>query len=53
MRLMKAQVITQFGDPAVFHLIDTPTPSIQPGHVLIKVSATSVNLIYARSCILN
>lgn len=42
---MKAQVITQFGDPSVFRSTDIPTPSLQPGHVLIKVHATSVNQI--------
>src|SRR5665213_1799094 len=40
---MKAQVITQFGDPSVFVEKEVPKPSIQPGHVLIRVKATSVN----------
>src|ERR1700722_13476036 len=42
---MKAQIITQFGDPAVFKLTEMPQPILQPGYVLIKVSATSVNQI--------
>src|SRR4051812_40659049 len=42
---MKAQIITQFGDPSVFQLTDLATPILQPGHVLIKVHATSVNPI--------
>jgi NADPH2:quinone reductase len=42
---MKAQIMTQFGDPSVFQLQDVPVPDLQPGHVLIKVSATSVNQI--------
>lgn len=42
---MKAQVINSFGDPSVFTLIDLPIPEIKPGHVLIKVYATSVNPI--------
>jgi NADPH2:quinone reductase len=45
MPLMKAQIITQFGDPSVFQLQDIPVPDLRPGHVLIKVSATSVNQI--------
>lgn len=42
---MKAQVIHSFGDPSVFTLTDIPTPEVKPGHVLIKVHATSVNPI--------
>lgn len=42
---MKAQIINTFGDPSVFALWDVPKPTLKPGHVLIKVSATSVNQI--------
>lgn len=42
---MKAQVIYSFGDPSVFDSIELPTPVLKPGHVLIKVYATSVNPI--------
>ncbi|MDR3492477.1 MAG: zinc-dependent alcohol dehydrogenase family protein [Gammaproteobacteria bacterium] len=42
---MKAQVITQFGDPSVFKLMDVDKPILKPGHVLLKVFATSVNPI--------
>lgn len=42
---MKAQVIKEFGDPSVFELVDIPKPMLKPGHVLIKVYATSVNQI--------
>lgn len=42
---MKAQIINQFGDPSVFTLTDMEKPSLAPGHVLIKVKATSVNQI--------
>ncbi len=42
---MKAQVINTFGSPSVFILTDLPIPKIKPGHVLIKVQATSVNPI--------
>lgn len=40
---MKAQIIRQFGDPNVFELADMPDPTLQPGHVIIKVHATSIN----------
>ncbi|HEV2614216.1 MAG TPA: zinc-dependent alcohol dehydrogenase family protein [Gammaproteobacteria bacterium] len=40
---MKSMVIKQFGDSNVFEEISLPTPTIKPGHVLIKVKATSVN----------
>ena len=42
---MKAQVINSFGTPEVFQLLDVPTPELKPGHVIIKVQATSVNQI--------
>jgi NADPH2:quinone reductase len=40
---MKVQAIAQFGDPSVFQTMDLPRPEIIPGHVLIRVAATSVN----------
>ncbi len=42
---MKAQVMTQFGDPSVLKLTELPKPALKPGHVIIKVFATSVNQI--------
>jgi len=42
---MKTQLINQFGDPSVFELSEIPKPDLKPGHVLIKVYATSVNQI--------
>jgi len=42
---MKAQTIHSFGDSSVFTMVDIPIPEIKPGHVLIKVHATSVNPI--------
>jgi NADPH2:quinone reductase len=42
---MKAQIIKQFGDSSVFELVDIPKPVLKPGHVLVKVHATSVNQI--------
>ncbi len=40
---MKSIAITQFGDIDVFKEITLPMPVLIPGHVLIKVIATSVN----------
>ncbi len=42
---MKAQIINRFGDPAVFELSNIEKPILKPGHVLIKVLASSVNQI--------
>jgi NADPH:quinone reductase len=42
---MKAQIISHFGDPSVFECVDIAKPVIKPGHVLIRVLATSVNQI--------
>ena len=40
---MRAYAITQYGEPDFFTEIDIPVPELRPGHVLIKVAATSVN----------
>ncbi|MCY1703872.1 zinc-dependent alcohol dehydrogenase family protein [Deinococcus sp. SL84] len=40
---MRAMVITSFGAPEVFQEMQVPRPQIRPGHVLIRVKATSVN----------
>ncbi|WP_126429740.1 zinc-dependent alcohol dehydrogenase family protein [Brevibacillus marinus] len=40
---MKAQVIHSFGDPSVFQTAELPKPEVIPGHVLIRVAASSVN----------
>ncbi|MEW9674160.1 zinc-dependent alcohol dehydrogenase family protein [Ammoniphilus sp. 3BR4] len=40
---MKVQVIRSFGDPSVFQLVELPKPTVTPGHVLIRVAASSVN----------
>lgn len=42
---MKAMIIKQFGTSDVFELAEIPTPIIKPGHVLVKVAATSVNTV--------
>lgn len=40
---MKAQVLTAYGDVTGFELRDVPKPDLQPGHVLVRIAATSVN----------
>lgn len=40
---MKALVIEHFGEPTVFQTADLPIPKVLPGHILIRVAATSVN----------
>lgn len=40
---MEAQVINRFGDSTVFETMDLPKPKAKPGHVVIRVIATSVN----------
>ncbi|MGA8942196.1 MAG: zinc-dependent alcohol dehydrogenase family protein [Thermoactinomyces sp.] len=42
---MRAQVIRQFGSPDVFETVEADRPAILPGHVLIRVAASSVNPI--------
>lgn len=42
---MKAQVINSFGPPSVFELAEIPKPELKPGHIIIKVMATSINPI--------
>ena len=40
---MKAMTITQFGTSNVFEQADIPKPELKPGHILVKVAASSVN----------
>ncbi|MGK0189311.1 MAG: NADPH2:quinone reductase [Verrucomicrobiales bacterium] len=40
---MKAVIIEGFGEPDVFKLVEIPRPDLQPGHVLVRIVATSVN----------
>lgn len=40
---MKVQAIEQFGEPSVFKTMDLPRLDAIPGHVLIRVAASSVN----------
>ena len=40
---MKAMIIRDFGGPEVFESSELPKPEVKPGHVLVRVAATSVN----------
>lgn len=40
---MRAYALTEYGDSGSFENIELPTPELRPGHVLIRVAATSVN----------
>jgi NADPH2:quinone reductase len=42
---MKAQLLQTYGDTPDFRLGDIDVPAIKPGHVLVRVAATSVNPI--------
>lgn len=42
---MKAMVLNSYGVEAVFAPADLPDPTAKPGHVVVKVAATSVNTV--------
>lgn len=42
---MKAMIIQNFGGPEVFQPADIPTPEAQPGQVLVRIAASSVNTV--------
>ncbi len=42
---MKAMILNEYGEKAQFQLTELPKPSVKPGHVVVKVAATSVNTV--------
>ncbi len=40
---MKAMVLNSYGPDSVFEMAEVETPKIKPGHVLVKIAASSVN----------
>lgn len=42
---MKAMVLRDYGDDAEFQLAELPKPHAKAGHVVVRVSATSVNTV--------
>ena len=42
---MEAMIVRSFGGPDVFEHAEIPRPEVQPGHVLVRIAATSVNTV--------
>lgn len=42
---MKAMVLNQYGPDAPFEMTEIPEPVASPGHVVVKIAATSVNTV--------
>ena len=42
---MKAMILRSYGDGSEFRPTQMPRPSAEPGHVLVRVAATSVNTV--------
>ncbi|WP_166425787.1 zinc-dependent alcohol dehydrogenase family protein [Paraglaciecola sp. 20A4] len=42
---MKAMIISEFGDSNVFTAAELAKPALKPGHVLVRIVATSVNTV--------
>ena len=42
---MKAAILNSFGDEAPFEIVQTQDPKLKPGHVVVRVAATSVNTV--------
>lgn len=42
---MKAMILESYGDAAPFRLGNLPRPEASPGHVVVRVAATSVNTV--------
>lgn len=42
---MKAMIINQYGNDAIFEEADIELPKVKPGHLLIRIAASSVNTV--------
>ncbi len=42
---MKAMILRQYGGPENFEPADIAKPEIKPGHVMVRIAATSVNTV--------
>ena len=42
---MKAMLINNYGEDAKFEVADVEKPEVKPGHVLVKIEASSVNTV--------
>ncbi len=41
---MKSMILDQYGSDAAFRLVELPTPELKPGHVRVRIAASSVNM---------
>ncbi|HAQ59500.1 MAG TPA: hypothetical protein DCR63_03350 [Microbacterium sp.] len=46
--MARAVVYTEFGEPEVLRVVETPTPEIRPAHLVVRVEAAGVNPIDAK-----
>ena len=42
---MKAMLVNTYGPDSVFEAADVPKPEVAPGHVLVRIAASSVNTV--------
>lgn len=42
---MKAMIVNEYGNSDVFESAELPHPQLKPGHLIIKIAATSVNTV--------
>lgn len=42
---MKAMILEEYGESAEFHSAEFPLPAAKPGHVVVRVAASSVNTV--------
>lgn len=42
---MKAMIVNTYGESALFEAAQIDNSNVQPGHVLVKIAATSVNTV--------
>lgn len=42
---MKAMLLTSYGTDSSFEATEVDTPQLKPGHVLVKIAASSVNTV--------
>lgn len=42
---MKAMILNEYGEKAVFEYKEVEKPTLRPGHVLIKIAASSINTV--------
>ena len=45
---MKAMVLNTYGPEAEFEVAEMPDPVATPGHVVVKIAASSVNTVHLR-----